>query len=405
MKKIAVYIFDPIHIISGGTEEMVINLLAVLNPQELDITLITTYPHIHPKYQQQINPLIKIKSILNNQHGKFVSDKNNSPSKWRWHTIFRIKKNIFKHNILQKIYNQHFQQSVFEYDYIIDSSSYIVVKSLQLLTPITPTAKIICWFHFDINELNKLIKYTLTPSLDMFLPTLDKLILVNQTTKNDMITQLKNKNLASKIMTIYNGINFNRIYELSNASIATLNTIEQNIIQKPYLLMVARLSSQKDHATLIKAFHSLVDKYPEYYLVFAGGLFNTTNQIQQLVKSLGIEHKVLLLGAVANPFIWIKYCKISIISTYYEGFGLVILESMLLHKPVIVSNIATCLEAINYGQCGFPFKSGDVLDLVNTITYILEEQYNKEKLLENCDAFIQQFSLNNFASAFNSLIT
>lgn len=401
-KKLAVYMFYDMYKISGGTEEMVVNLLNVLDYNNFDITLVIKYPYIHEHYLLQIHKSINIKSILKSKHGKLLYDTNKKfYYKWQWNLYLRFKKNQLKKDIEKSIYKQHLNYAFKYYDYIIDTSCYYIFEvKFKFFTNIK--SKIIAWHHFDYNELVKWLKPI--TKLENFISTIDKLVLVNQTTKTDILKAINFIDQPKNIFTIYNGINFERINTLANTKTDTLSLEEQYIINTSYILMVARLSVQKDHITLIKSFNQILSNFPTYNLVLIGDFSSSTNIIYNIIKSLNLEHKVFILGPTTNPYIWLKHCKISILSTNFEGFGLTILESIILNKPVVVSDIEPCLEAINYGKCGFSFKTGNVNDLTDKILYLLNGSYNKEELLKNYNVFIQKFSLSNFGKEFNTLL-
>ena len=54
---------------------------------------------------------------------------------------------------------------------------------------------------------------------------------------------------------------------------------------------------------------------------------------------LGLEKSVVLLRRVSNPYPIIKACDYSILSSFYEGFGLVLVEADILGKPVVSTDI------------------------------------------------------------------
>jgi glycosyltransferase involved in cell wall biosynthesis len=94
--------------------------------------------------------------------------------------------------------------------------------------------------------------------------------------------------------------------------------------------------------------------------------------LKELVSELGIESQVNFLGLQSREFIADHLCDYDLLiqPSFYEGFGLTIVEAFSARVPVLVSNIEGPNEIINNGEFGFSFESGDVDDLVAKIQYI-----------------------------------
>jgi glycosyltransferase involved in cell wall biosynthesis len=106
------------------------------------------------------------------------------------------------------------------------------------------------------------------------------------------------------------------------------------------LLSVGRLTEQKDHATLIRAFAQIVDECPKWQLKIIGeGVL--ASPLKHLVRSLGIEAKVTFHEFTRNIQSKYKTAEIFVIPSRYEAFGLVTVEAMSYGLPVI--GFADCL--------------------------------------------------------------
>jgi len=60
--------------------------------------------------------------------------------------------------------------------------------------------------------------------------------------------------------------------------------------------------------------------------------------IQKIIMQEGLENVVILVGGKDNPYPWIKNAKCLIMPSYHEGFGNVLVESLILGTPVITSD-------------------------------------------------------------------
>ena len=58
-------------------------------------------------------------------------------------------------------------------------------------------------------------------------------------------------------------------------------------------------------------------------------------KLRNLVKKLNLEDKIVFLGFQSNPYLYIKNAKFMVLSSEFEGLGMVILESLALNTPVV----------------------------------------------------------------------
>ncbi|MCD3218765.1 CDP-glycerol glycerophosphotransferase family protein [Mammaliicoccus sciuri] len=109
---------------------------------------------------------------------------------------------------------------------------------------------------------------------------------------------------------------------------------------------IARLSPEKNHEELIKAFVKVVEKYPKsrLYIIGDGPLKKTLNQ---LIARLRMQNHIFLLGFIENPFMFVNKCDCFILSSNYEGQGMVVMEAQVLGLPVIGTNVAGINSIIN----------------------------------------------------------
>lgn len=115
--------------------------------------------------------------------------------------------------------------------------------------------------------------------------------------------------------------------------------------------MVARLEPAKDHPTLLRAFAQVARTRPRAYLVIVGQ-GHLEDQLRELAVQLGLEQRVLFTGWVENQLHAIQALDLLVLSTHYEGLGVVLLEALALAVPVISTRIGGTQEVIREGQTG-----------------------------------------------------
>ncbi|SHF80632.1 Glycosyltransferase involved in cell wall bisynthesis [Modicisalibacter ilicicola DSM 19980] len=106
---------------------------------------------------------------------------------------------------------------------------------------------------------------------------------------------------------------------------------QPDIPDKPYIVNVARLVPQKDHALLLRAYAKAA---PEELLVIVGdGPLRST--LEQQAVELGISEKVHFVGYQANPYPWMHHARLFVLSSRVEGMGIVLTEALACETPVI----------------------------------------------------------------------
>ncbi len=96
---------------------------------------------------------------------------------------------------------------------------------------------------------------------------------------------------------------------------------------------VGRFSPEKGQMRLLESFAKLQKKYPDTNLIIVGGSSykDYYSQIVQCVEELGLKDKVVLVKTLSNPFPLVKQCDCSVLTSFAEGFGLVLAEADVLN--------------------------------------------------------------------------
>ena len=121
--------------------------------------------------------------------------------------------------------------------------------------------------------------------------------------------------------------------------------------EPPVVLSVGRLTDQKAFDVLIRAF-SLVRKYRSAHLLILGEGENR-DALQDLIKQLGLEKDVKLLGFVQNPYPYMANASVFVLSSRWEGLPTVLVEALYLGTPIIATDCpGGSREILQDGQFG-----------------------------------------------------
>ncbi len=176
------------------------------------------------------------------------------------------------------------------------------------------------------------------------------------------------------------------------------NSIEFN----NYFLSVGRLTKQKNHILLLKAFKDIYNKNKEYKLIILGDGELKKNLIK-LSEDLGISKAVHFLGNVENVFEYINKSICVISTSLWEDPGFVMIETAVSRKIIISSDCPNGpSEFIENNLAGYIFKSNDQNELFNQINLFLLDS-NKNIYSKKLSAIKKSKNYTLF-SHYNSLI-
>ena len=149
----------------------------------------------------------------------------------------------------------------------------------------------------------------------------------------------------------------------------------------PGIVMVARYSRQKDHATLLKALALLGERGLRPPLLLAGGgkaLHRAP--VERLAARLGLEGQVRFLGVARNVPELLKTHRIAVLSTHYEGMPLALIEGMAAGCAVVGSAVPGVREVLDDGVDGLLVPEADATALADALERLLRDDALAERL-------------------------
>lgn len=141
----------------------------------------------------------------------------------------------------------------------------------------------------------------------------------------------------------------------------------------PGIVMIARFSKQKDHATLLHALALLRARGLTPPLLLAGGGKPRHREpLEMLSRELGIAEQVQFLGVHRDvPGLLMRH-QICALSTHYEGMPLALIEGMAAGCAVVGSAVPGVREVIRDGIDGRLVPEGDAGALADVLQALLE---------------------------------
>jgi glycosyltransferase involved in cell wall biosynthesis len=138
-------------------------------------------------------------------------------------------------------------------------------------------------------------------------------------------------------------------------------------IVSPYLIYTGIYKLRKNHAGLLRAFKTFVDKGGHAQLVIAGPMEDGEEMLRRLAQDLGVADRVVFTGFVEHGDLPALYSGASVYAcpSLYEGFGFTVLEAMACGVPVVCSKETSLPEvagaAALYADARNPQEFGNAL--------------------------------------------
>ena len=153
----------------------------------------------------------------------------------------------------------------------------------------------------------------------------------------------KEEEQPAPIVLCQNVIDYKRIrllgeQELRFDDITVFNTGEGKVREalqsrKKKYISIGRFSVEKGHGRLIEAFEQLHREQPETCLFIVGGHGDIWNETVAQVKHSSCPEEIHLICYMSNPYPLLKQCDFFVMSSWYEGFGLGLVEADILGLP------------------------------------------------------------------------
>jgi len=138
-------------------------------------------------------------------------------------------------------------------------------------------------------------------------------------------------------------------------------------IVSPYLIYTGIYKLRKNHAGLLQAFKTFVDRGGHAQLVIAGPMEDGEEMLRRLAQVLGVADRVVFTGFVEDGDLPALYSGASVYAcpSLYEGFGFTVLEAMACGVPVVCSRESSLPEvagsAALYADARNPQEFGNAL--------------------------------------------
>jgi glycosyltransferase involved in cell wall biosynthesis len=168
-------------------------------------------------------------------------------------------------------------------------------------------------------------------------------------------------------------------------------------VEHELAVAAGRLTAQKDYPTLLRAFTKVHRERPNARLLL--------NELQAQITSLGLVDTVELTGLCANPFAFFARARCFVLSSRFEGFGMVIVEAMAAGAPVVSTDCPYGpADILADGQWGLLVPVGNSDALADAMIRLLTDSSLRAQLAAAGQARALDFDTSVIAPQLESLV-
>ena len=177
----------------------------------------------------------------------------------------------------------------------------------------------------------------------------------------------------------------------------------------PMLLAVGRLVARKGYMTLLRAMPNILAKHPGAKLVIIGR-GHMKSKLMKEAKKLSISESVFIKSGMSFDDLaqHFRSADLVVYPSYYEGQGLIPLESMSSGTPVVTVDMAPLTEMVD-DTVGGLFESGNSQDLANTVNNMLSDAQGRSMKAEAgrklvLSKYTYEHNVNDFLDIYQSIL-
>ncbi|HUO28995.1 MAG TPA: glycosyltransferase family 1 protein [Bryobacteraceae bacterium] len=180
----------------------------------------------------------------------------------------------------------------------------------------------------------------------------------------DSIVQAYGEECARKIVVVPNAA-ANGLRPISRDS-ATVTVRSRFHVTTPFVLSVGDLQPRKNQIGLIRAFADLIRAFPQltHSLVLAGKDTWFSPKVREAARQSGVADRIQFAGFVSDVDLLHLYnaCDLFVFPSFYEGFGLPVLEAMACGRAVACSRTSAMPEVADGAGIFFdPNSTGEIV--------------------------------------------
>ncbi len=212
-----------------------------------------------------------------------------------------------------------------------------------------------------------------------------------------------------KFATIYNGIDLSEFKpQKAIRDVRHYYGIKDSSL---LICVVARIEHQKGQKYLIEACGKLKAKLQDFHLLLVGDIVDSAylKECKDIAEKLGIQERITFTGQQENVSQVLSAIDIFVLPSLSEGFPRSVIEAMGARKPVIVTDVGGCSEAVEDYVSGFIVPAKDLKELSDKINLLgtdkeLRSKVGKEARIRVEEMFSIQKNVKQIERAYREIL-
>jgi glycosyltransferase involved in cell wall biosynthesis len=228
-----------------------------------------------------------------------------------------------------------------------------------------------------------------------FVSEADAVLVCSETTKKDLI---RITGVSGEKITVTYGAADEALAPLPREE-ATEGLLRRYGLETPFFLFVGTLEPRKNVRNLLEGFAALQGRIPRHHLVLVGAEGWGAGEVHDAVARFGLGARVHCPGYVPRADLAAFYsaAEAFVLPSWYEGFGLPVLEAMACGCPVIASNRASLPEVT--GDAGILVDPSVPRDIAAALEQVALDEDRRAELVARGHERVRRFSWEATADA------
>lgn len=353
----------------GGIEKVTLDIVNNLDPEKYDITVQTFWYGGH--CQSQVAQHVKVIPFFFRRYVRGII-------RLIQYLSPRMLYKIFVHG---------------DYDVEIAASDGGAAKVISGST--NKYTKKICWVHMDVVERgSKLKEFANAESAESIYSKFDVIVPVSEACKNQFIKKFGKQ---YPMAVVRNPMPVEEIRKKAELYVPDFPKDRLNIV------CVGRLAEEKGFDRLLEAINNVKANTDRLFHVYIIGEGPERERLERMIVTKDLTMEVTFLGFCDNPYPYMKYADIFLLTSRDESFSLVVGESLIVGTPVIATECSGVREWLGDDVYGIVLNNSTI-GIYNGLMKALNDPKLFEKFKSRITRAQDEFSFEQGLSEFEKIL-
>lgn len=363
----------------GGTVFSTLNMISFLiKDYDVYVLPMTYQGPVIEKYREAGVKLLPESHLLSAMMGRLEKEsgsKNKSIS-FAQKALRKIFKKI-GYNYEQFLFEQvaHQLEKKYKFDYVASCQE----GGSTYFASCFKNSKKIAWFRSEYSVYQKQLSIKEQEFEKKIYQEFDRIVCVSKITCDDFVNWIPD--VKAKTVAIHN-IQFTEKI-LKSTELSVTDNFDPNVFS---IVSVGRFAPQKRFSSIPQIAKEIADtglKF-KWYIIGDGNMAGEYDKTKDEIEKLNVGNYVSCIGSRINPYPYIKQANLLVCPSYYEACPRVVIESKIIHTPVVCADFSSAKEFIINGVDGY---IDDLDKLSNIISTLIRDKNLYQNIQNECNKY------------------